>query len=73
MALLFVQQRHLTVKVQLRSASLVGEGNVVRIAGRQVGTVTEADVTDEGLAELTLELDEDVKPLRGERKPIYDW
>ncbi len=53
-----------TVKVELQSASLVGEGNVVRIAGRQVGTVTDADLTDEGNAELTLELEEDVGPLR---------
>ena len=63
-ALFLLREDTYTVKVELASASLVGEGNVVRIAGRQVGTVTESDLTDEGNAELTLELEEDVAPLR---------
>ena len=63
-ALFILREDTYTVKVELASASLVGEGNVVQIAGRQVGTVTEADLTDEGNAELTLELEEDVEPLR---------
>ena len=63
-ALFLLREDTYTVKVELASASLVGEGNVVRIAGRQVGIVTESDLTDEGNAELTLELEEDVAPLR---------
>ncbi|HEX2086538.1 MAG TPA: MlaD family protein [Solirubrobacteraceae bacterium] len=53
------------VKVQFQAATNVVKGNLVQVAGRRVGTVEEVELTDDGVAELTLEIaDEDIVPLR---------
>ena len=49
---------------RFRSAGLVGEGSDVKVAGRRVGSVTDVRLLSNGLAELRLEIDDDVSPLR---------
>lgn len=53
-----------TVNVRFQAATQVVKGNLVKIAGRTVGTVDEIRLTPNGLAELHLKLDDDVAPLR---------
>jgi phospholipid/cholesterol/gamma-HCH transport system substrate-binding protein len=52
------------VRGQFRAVSTLVPGNVVKIAGDRVGTITDIDLTDDGLAEVRMELDEDFAPLR---------
>ena len=52
------------VKAEFQSAGQIVKGNVVQSAGRKVGTVESVELTDDGQAELLLDLDETVAPLR---------
>ncbi len=52
------------VKVRFQAATQVVEGNLVQSAGRRVGLVKEIELTRDGEAELTLEIDDDLAPLR---------
>ncbi len=52
------------VRAQFRSAGLVPEGGDVKVAGRRVGRVSDLELLPNGLAELRLEVDGDVAPLR---------
>ena len=46
------------VKVRFANASQLVKGNLVQVAGTPVGTVTDIDLTDNGQAEVTLEIRE---------------
>ena len=53
-----------TIRAQFTNASQLVKGNTVEVGGRRVGLVKEIALSPEGLAEVTLELDEDeVTPL----------
>ena len=61
-----------TVKVRFANASQVVDGAVVQVAGRDVGTVQDIDLTADGLAELELKIsDDEITPFhRGTRARI---
>jgi phospholipid/cholesterol/gamma-HCH transport system substrate-binding protein len=60
------------VRAQFTDAGQLVRGNVVQVGGRRVGEVTAIDLTDDGLAEVELTLNEDeVRPLhQGTRAAI---
>jgi phospholipid/cholesterol/gamma-HCH transport system substrate-binding protein len=51
------------LNAQFLNAGQVVKGGIVTIAGKQVGTVTDQRLTDDGLAELELKIDDDWAPL----------
>ncbi|HEV3485367.1 MAG TPA: MlaD family protein, partial [Vicinamibacterales bacterium] len=51
------------LKAQFLNAGQVVKGGIVTIAGKQVGTVAGQEITEEGLAELELAIDDDWSPL----------
>ena len=51
------------VKARFDNAGQVVQGGLVEIAGKQVGSVTDQRLTDDGLAELTLAIDEEWAPI----------
>jgi len=51
------------LQAQFLNAGQVVNGGIVTLAGKQVGTVTGQRLTDDGLAELELEIDDDWAPL----------
>ena len=51
------------LKAQFLNAGQVVKGGIVTIAGKQVGTVSGQELTDDGLAELELSIDDDWAPL----------
>ena len=53
-----------TVKARFLSAGQLVKGNLVQASGQPVGTVKEIDLTGDGAAEVTLEVDDEVAPLR---------
>jgi phospholipid/cholesterol/gamma-HCH transport system substrate-binding protein len=54
-----------TVRAQFASATGAVEGSLVKVAGRKVGTIEKIGITDDGQAEMRLELTDDaVVPLR---------
>lgn len=53
-----------TVKVNFVNASQLVTGDQVKLSGDPVGTVSSIDLTHDGQAQVTLELDEPVAPLR---------
>jgi len=53
-----------TVKARFAAATQMVEGNLVQSGGRKVGLVKKIELTRDGQAELTLELDDEVAPLR---------
>ncbi len=54
-----------TVRAQFQAATQMNKGNMVQVAGRRVGTVKSIALTDNGQAELELEIeDPDYSPLR---------
>lgn len=52
------------VKARFSNASLVAGGNVVKLGGRRVGMVSDVHLTETGEAEIEMELDSDIAPLR---------
>lgn len=51
------------VKARFQAVSTAVDGNVVKVAGRRAGTITGVELTDDGQAELELEVDEEFVPL----------
>ena len=51
------------VKARFDNAGQVVDGGLVEIAGKQVGSVVDRDLTDDGLAELTLAIDPEWAPI----------
>ena len=52
------------VKATFVSASQLVEGNLVRVAGKEVGTVEDIKLTDDSRAEVTFTVNDDFAPLR---------
>ena len=62
------------LRAQFLNAGQVVKGGIVTIAGKQVGTVTDQRLTDDGLAELDLKVDGDWAPLpAGTRAQIRQY
>ena len=53
-----------TVTAQFINASQLVKGNLVQIAGTQVGTVENIELTPDGQADVTFSVSEDYAPLR---------
>jgi len=62
--LLFGGSDAYTVKARFLNGSQLVKGNVVDIGGTNAGLVTDLDITSNGQAEVTLEIDEKYAPLR---------
>ena len=52
------------VKARFQNASQLVKGNLVQVSGRPVGEVTDITLTDDGQAEVRLEIDKAFAPLR---------
>src|SRR6185503_10465656 len=52
-----------SVTATFQTAGQLVKGNEVQIGGKAVGKVTSIDLTDEGQAEIEMEVDSDFKPL----------
>jgi phospholipid/cholesterol/gamma-HCH transport system substrate-binding protein len=52
------------VTARFENASQLVPGNLVQIAGRKVGLVKDISLTNDGLADVTMEIDDDFAPLR---------
>jgi phospholipid/cholesterol/gamma-HCH transport system substrate-binding protein len=62
------------IKAQFENAGQVVRGGLVEIAGKQVGTVSDQHLTDDGHAELTLSIDEEWAPIpRGTHAQIRQF
>lgn len=61
--LLFGQSSGYRVTVTFQNASQLVAGNEVRLGGASVGAVTDLALADDGQAEVTLEIEDDVAPL----------
>jgi phospholipid/cholesterol/gamma-HCH transport system substrate-binding protein len=59
-----------TVKLHLQNASQLVKGNLVQVAGTKVGTVKGIRLTDDGQAEVRIEVNDDYAPLREGTKAI---
>ncbi len=53
-----------SMRARFQSAGLVAEGSDVKVAGRRVGTVKDVKLLPDGLAEMRMEVDGEVAPLR---------
>jgi phospholipid/cholesterol/gamma-HCH transport system substrate-binding protein len=53
-----------TVKAEFQNASQLVKGNLVQVSGRPVGKVTAITLTDNGQAEVTMNVDDAYAPLR---------
>ena len=63
-----------TLKARFENAGQVVKGGLVEIAGRQVGTVTGQRLTGDGMAELTLNIDDEWAPIpRGTHAQIRQF
>ena len=63
-----------TLTARFENAGQVVRGGLVEIAGRQVGTVTGQRLTDDGMAELTLKIEDDWAPIpRGTHAQIRQF
>ena len=51
------------LKTRFENAGQVVEGGLVQVSGKKVGTVTGQDLTEDGLAEIELSIDEEWAPL----------
>jgi phospholipid/cholesterol/gamma-HCH transport system substrate-binding protein len=60
--LLFGGGSDYTVKVQFENAGQLVKGNQVQVGGRPIGTISDIRLTDDGMAEVELTIDE-LKPL----------
>src|SRR4051794_12473594 len=62
---LVISQGKYDVKVDFTNASQVVKGNTVQVAGVRIGKVSQIELSNNGLARLTLQIsDSDYKPLR---------
>src|SRR5687768_16425151 len=52
------------VTAHFQTAGQLHEGNLVQASGKKVGVVKEIELTDDGLAAVTMELDQGFAPLR---------
>ena len=52
------------VKARFQTAGQLHDGNLVQASGKRVGVVKSLELTDDGRAEVTMELDDTVAPLR---------
>jgi phospholipid/cholesterol/gamma-HCH transport system substrate-binding protein len=52
-----------SVKLHLQNASQLVKGNLVQVSGEKVGTVKSIRLTDDGQAEVRVEIDDDYAPL----------
>jgi phospholipid/cholesterol/gamma-HCH transport system substrate-binding protein len=62
--LLFDEGGGYSVKARFISAGQLVEGGQVQTGGVSIGSVTGIEITDDGQAEITLEIDDDHAPLR---------
>jgi len=63
-----------TLTARFENAGQIVRGGLVEIAGQQVGTVTAQRLTDDGMAELTLKIDDDQAPIpRGTHAQIRQF
>src|SRR5215212_1931642 len=62
--ILFAGGGDYSVRLRVLNGQQLVNGNLVEIAGVKVGAVTDRDITDDGEAEIEIELDEDHSPLR---------
>jgi phospholipid/cholesterol/gamma-HCH transport system substrate-binding protein len=53
-----------SVTARFENASQIVKGNLVQVAGTPIGKVTQIDLTGDGQAALTLDIDKDYAPLR---------
>jgi phospholipid/cholesterol/gamma-HCH transport system substrate-binding protein len=53
-----------TVRAEFQNASQIVKGNLVQVSGRPVGKVTDITLTNDGQAQLTLDIDPAYAPLR---------
>ena len=60
--LLFTGGSEYTVKVEFENAGQLVKGNQVEVGGRPIGTVKNIELTDDGMAEIEIKLDQ-LKPL----------
>ena len=51
------------LKARFQNAGQVVRGGLVEVAGKRVGNITDLELTDDGLAELTLRIDDEHAPL----------
>jgi phospholipid/cholesterol/gamma-HCH transport system substrate-binding protein len=61
---LFLNGGAYSVRLQAINAQQLVNGNLVELAGVKVGTVTDRRISDDGQAEIQIEIDEDHAPLR---------
>ena len=59
-----------TVKANFQNASQLVKGNLVQVAGSQVGKIENIDLTADGQAQVTMSVSEDYAPLRRGTKAI---
>ena len=72
--LMFDEGGDYTVKARFENAGQVVKGGLVEIAGKQVGTITDQRLTEDGVAELTMSIDEEWAPIpRGTHAQIRQF
>ena len=72
--LMFDSGDEYTIKAKFENAGQVVTGGLVEIAGKKVGTITDQKLTDDGLAEITLRIDEEWTPIpRGTHAQIRQF
>ena len=52
-----------TVRAQFQSAAQLVKGNSVQLAGRRIGVIQKIELTDDGVAELTMKIEDEHAPL----------
>src|SRR5829696_1337538 len=62
--------RPYAVKLRLDNASQLVKGNLVQVSGEKVGTVKSIKLTDDGQAEVGIEVNEDYAPLHQGTKAV---
>jgi phospholipid/cholesterol/gamma-HCH transport system substrate-binding protein len=72
--LMFGSSGEYRIKARFENAGQVVNGGLVEIAGKQVGTISDQRLTDDGVAELTLSIDEEWGPIpRGTHAQIRQF
>jgi phospholipid/cholesterol/gamma-HCH transport system substrate-binding protein len=59
-----------TMKARFQAVSVLVPGNVVKVAGSRAGTITDIDLAEDGIAEVTFDLDERFAPLRSGTRAV---